>query len=142
MHAHLRTLIETGTSAERARDRRGRDTARLDVGGDADAAQLAVFGRLLPALLEAGVVRRLERHLERREIVAAVVLQSDWRLVGVGVLRHEIAPAQLRRIELHLVRGGLDDALDHIGRLRSASAAGSPAQKWRGSRPYWRPSTP
>ena len=40
-------LVEPGARAERARDRRGRDAAGLDIGADAEAAQLAALRRLL-----------------------------------------------------------------------------------------------
>ena len=37
-----RDLVQAGAGAERADHRRGRDAAGFEVGGDADAAQLAV----------------------------------------------------------------------------------------------------
>src|SRR3546814_12450634 len=42
VEAHLRRLPEADAGAERADHRRGGDAAGLDVGGEADAAQLAL----------------------------------------------------------------------------------------------------
>ncbi len=75
------------------------------------------------ALAEAGVVGGLLRHVEGAVVVADVVVQRDRRLVGKGVLGDEVAPADLRRVDLHLARRRLDEALDHVGRLRPAGAA-------------------
>ena len=60
VHAHLGGLVEAGARAELAGHHRGRHGAGLDIGGDADAAQLAARRRFLAALLEARVVGGLE----------------------------------------------------------------------------------
>src|SRR3546814_3604788 len=52
IEAHLRRLPEADAGAERADHRRGGDAAGLDVGGEADAAQLALGLGLLPARRE------------------------------------------------------------------------------------------
>src|SRR5271165_6806854 len=74
VNAELGTLVETGPSAERPGDRRGCDAARLDIGGDADAAQFPARHRVPAAGLEALIVGRLQRQLQCRPVIAAVVL--------------------------------------------------------------------
>ena len=69
------------------------------------------------------VVGELERGIERRLVVAGVVLQRDRRLIGEGVLRDEVLAAQLGRIAPGLARRRLDDGLEQIGRFRSPGAA-------------------
>ena len=61
------------------------------------------------------------RLVERRVVVADVVLQRDRRLVRER--RDEVAPADLGRVDLHLARRGLDQPLDDVGRLGAAGAA-------------------
>src|SRR5690606_41962874 len=68
-------------------------------------------------LFRSRVVGGLQRHVERGEVVAGVVLEGDRRLIGIGVLRNEVAPAQLGRVDPELVRGEIDDALEEIARL-------------------------
>ena len=75
---------------------RGRHGAGLDIGGDADAAQLATFCRLLPSLLEAGVIGRFHRHVECLEVIATVIGERNRRRIGIGVVRDEVAPAKSR----------------------------------------------
>ena len=120
MDPDLGAFVEPGARAERAGDGRGRDAAGLDIGGDADAAQLAARRRLAAPGLEALIVGGLQRQLERRQVIAAVVLQRDRRLVRIGVLRDEVAAAQLGRIDADLVGREVDDALEQKGRLRTA----------------------
>ena len=81
----LRRLPQADTGAQRADHRRRRDAAGLDVGGEADAAQLAARLGLGAARLEALVVGDLDRLVEDRRVVAAVVLQRHRRLVREGV---------------------------------------------------------
>jgi hypothetical protein len=59
--AHFRRLVEAGTRAELARHHRGCHGAGLNIGADADTAQLAAFRGLLPSLLEAGVIGSFHR---------------------------------------------------------------------------------
>ena len=121
MHADLARFEQAGARAERARDGGGRDAAGFDVGGVADAAQLAVLHRVFFPRRKTGDVGQLQRRLQRRIVVAGVVLQRDRRLIRE--LADEVAPAQLRRVDLQLARGGLDQALDDVGRLRPSRAA-------------------
>ena len=58
------------------------------------------------ACFEAGIVGRLQRGVERREVVAAVVLQRDRRLVREGVGRDEVAAADLDAVDAGVVRDG------------------------------------
>ncbi len=123
MHAHLRALEQARARAERARDVRGRDAARLDIGRHAHAAQFAAHLRLGAPLLESGPVGRLQRHIQRRVVVAAVVLQRHRRLVGEGVVGNEIPAPDLDSIHVHLARRDIDEALEQVCRLRAAGAA-------------------
>ena len=91
---HRRYFIEPGPRAERAGHRRRRHAARLDIARHAEAAQLALTARCGAALLEAGIVGVFERHIERGEIVAAVIGERDRRLVGIGGRGDEVAAAQ------------------------------------------------
>ena len=109
--------------AERADDRRRGNAASLDISGDAEAAQFPPRRRIPTPRFEALVIGCLQRELQCREVIAAVVLEGDRGLIRVGVLRDEIAPAQLGRIHPKLVGGKVDDALEQKGRLRAASAA-------------------
>ena len=102
--------------AERADRLRRRDAARLDVGREADAAQLAVARRLALALADTLVVGKLHRLLERRVIVAGVVGHDHRRLVRERL--DEVLAPQIRRIHAHLARADLDQPLDHEGRFR------------------------
>ena len=114
---------QAGARAERADHGRRRDAAGLDIGGDADAAILAAVRGFLAARLEAGVIGRVQRHLQRRLIVAAVVLQRDRRLVREGVGRDEVAAAQFGRVDPQFVGREIDDALQQERRLGPAGAA-------------------
>ena len=70
-----------------------------------------------------GIIGGLQRHLQGRLVIAAVVLQRDRRLVREGVGRDEIAAAQFGRVDAELVGGEIDDAFQQEGRLRPAGAA-------------------
>jgi hypothetical protein len=74
-------------------------------------------------LLEACVVGGLEDHVERLEIIAAVVGERDRRGVGKGVVGDEVAPAELCRFDLHLARRTIDEALHDVAGLRAPGAA-------------------
>ncbi len=102
---------------------RRRDAAGLDPGRQAPAAQLAPGLAFGPARSEARVVRDLEQLVERRRRVAAVVLDRDRRLVRIGLGRDEVAPANLDRVDPHLARRLVDDALELERRLRAPGAA-------------------
>ena len=78
------------------------------------------------ALLEAGEVGELERHVHALLELAAVVGEGEPGLERHGVGRDVVAPPQLGRIDAELVGGEIDHALDHIGRLGPAVAAIGP----------------
>src|SRR5262249_28081332 len=109
VNPHFCRLIETGARPKLTGEHRRCHCTRLNVRRDTDTAQLSLSRRPLPALFEAGIVRRLQRHFERGEIVAAVVDERHRRLIGVGVLGNEIAAAQLCRVDPHLARRRLDE---------------------------------
>ena len=101
----------------------GRIGGLLDGVGEADAAQHAALGRLLAPRLEALPVGELHGAVHVLLEAPAVVGEGERRLVGHGLRRDGVAPAQLRRIDLHLVGGDVDQPLDHVGRLGPAGAA-------------------
>ena len=77
------------------------------------------------ALLGAQVVVAgvLEREVEGVLVVAGVVLHAGRGVVREGLVRHVIAPADLRRIEAGLGGEDVHRALDRLDRLRAAGAA-------------------
>ena len=107
--------------AEAADRFRGRDAAGLDVAGEADAAQLALFPGLVFARGEAGIVDRLQRRIERGAEIAGVVGHDDRRLIRK--LRDKILAAQFRRIDLQLPRRGFHHPFEQIARFGPARAA-------------------
>jgi hypothetical protein len=121
--AHFGRLVEAGAGTKLARHHRGCHGAGLDIGADADAAQLAAVVRLPPPPLEVGVIGRLHRHVECLEVVATVIGERNRRRVGIGVVGDEVAPPQRYRVERHLARGTVDEALHHIAGLWPPSPA-------------------
>ena len=120
---HRGRFVEPGTRADGADDRAGRDTAGLDIGRDADAPQLSLVGRGFAPCFEAVVIGFLQRDLQGRLIVAAVVLHDHRRLIGEGVARDEVPPPDLRPVYPGDARRLIDDALDKISRFRPPGAA-------------------
>src|SRR5215471_729052 len=91
MHAYRSAFEEPGARAQRA-DNGGRsDAAGLDIGGNTEAAQFSAGCSLTAPVLEARVVGGLQREIQCREVIAAVVLQRDRCLVRVGLLWDKIA---------------------------------------------------
>ena len=109
--------------AELARKFGGCESARLDIVRKADTEIPALLAEFFLALPEIVVAHGFEGFVERRFVVAAVVLDGDGRLVGEVVARHEVLPTELRRVHPHLACAEGDDALDEIQRLRPSRAA-------------------
>ena len=91
---------------------------------DADAAQLAVA----LAMRRAGPESRPNRHcsmarVHQRGEIAAVVDRAVRRPVRHGGGRDQVAPPQLRAVDLHRVRRRVDQALDQIEGFRPPGAA-------------------
>ena len=107
---------------ERAHHLGGGDAAGLDVGAQPDPPELPARAGLRAAGVEARVVRELQRPVEREGVVPGVVLQGDLGGIGEGVAGNEVAAPELRRVDAHLVRRPVDDALHHVGRLGAARA--------------------
>ena len=116
------------TGAERADGIRRRQSARLDIGREADAAQFALPGGGRLAFRKTGILGHLERHVERGPVVTRIVAKYDRCLVRE--LGNEVAAAEFRRIDLQFAGRGFDDALNHIrGFGPACSAIGI---HWRG----------
>ena len=97
--------------------------AALGVGRHADAAQFpALLGFGAPRL-EAGPVGLL--HAQIHDLLELAGIEGDLRRRRIRHRRgwNEIAPPDLVGRELELPRGGIDQALDQIGRLRPSGAA-------------------
>ena len=77
------------TRAPRAPPPRRGDAAGLDIARQADTAVLAARRGFGPAGLEALVVDHVQRLVQRRLVIADVILQRHRRLVREGVLRDE-----------------------------------------------------
>ena len=107
-------------STSRARRRRPRRTWR----GRCRAAWCRCWRDCCLLLAKAAVADHLERLVERRLVVAAVVRQhADAGVVGEIVRLDEVLAPHLGRIDPDLARDQIDDALDHEGRLGPARAA-------------------
>ena len=119
--AHLGRFPQADARAERTDRLRRRDAAGLDIGGEADAAQLALGGGSGLARRKPLVVRERQRLVEGGRIVAGVVGHDDRRLMRER--GYEIVAPELGRIAAGLARRDLDEALDDEGRLRASGAA-------------------
>ena len=99
------TPVPTSTSGARSGARRGGADHGPSRARGASGAAAEQLERAVQAALEvAGVVRPAERR-------------------PVGERAHEVAAAQLDRVEAELAGGGVDRRLDQVGRLRAAGAA-------------------
>ena len=116
-------FIEPDPCAKGACHCRRGDAAGLDIARQADTAVLAARRGFGPAGLEALVVDHLQRLVQRRLVIADVILQRHRRLVREGVLRNEIHPAELRRVHSDLSRRLVHHPFQKIGGFRTAGAA-------------------
>ena len=123
MHPDGGALVQAGLRAQGTRDLRGRETAGLDVGGETDAEIAALLAGLLLLLAEGAVIEALQRLVQRRLVVPAVIEQGDGRLVRELVLGDEVLPPQVQRIHRQLLRGEVDHPLHQVARLRPTGAA-------------------
>ena len=97
--------------------------ADLDIGRKPNAAHQALLLRGLGALGKFLPVRDLHRPLHVGGEVAGIVDLAGRGLVGHRARRDEIlAPDRIRR-HPELARRGIDQPLDHIGRLGASGAA-------------------
>ena len=89
----------------------------LGEAGDPDAHQLAAGALLRLLLAQVRVADLVHRLLQRRGVVAAVVLPAQRRLVRELLLGDEVLHAQLGRIHLQFLREHVGDPLDAVHRL-------------------------
>jgi hypothetical protein len=95
--------------------------ARLDIGGNSDAAQPPGFARLRQPPLETVPVGALLCSPQVAAGLAGIVGLAGWRRVRHR--RDEIPPPQLVGRDADLARGKIHQALDHVGRLGPPGAA-------------------
>ena len=95
---------------------------RFDVDRHADAAQLAPPRRFRAPLGEARPAGEGQAVVEIAGVVARVVGDVDWRLVGHRRRRDQVAPADLVGREAERDCGLFHQALDHVVRFRNAGA--------------------
>ncbi len=95
----------------------------LDGARQAEPAQLAAPARLGAAGGKAGIVRLDQAVLQVLAEVAAVIGVDQRRLIGHGLGRDHVAPAQFGAVDPELASGKIDHGLDHIGGLGPAGAA-------------------
>src|SRR4029078_3474207 len=104
----------------------GKGAGDLEVTADADAAQPAAFFRGLFWVTKSLVVGGLERPLEDRRKLAAVISVSEGGRLRDFLGLDQVAPAQLGGINAGDIGGRVDDALDQIACLRASGAAVRP----------------
>ena len=95
----------------------------LGEAADADAHQLAAFPLLELFLAQPGVVDPVHRHLERRRVVAGVVLPARRRLVRELLGLDEVLHPELGRVLADVVGEDVDHPLDGVDRLGHAERA-------------------
>ena len=100
----------------------------LDDVGDADPAQFPARAGLGPPAVEARVVDHVQRHVHVLFELAGIVIEDQTGLERQRVFRDVVAPPDLRRVDPQLRRGGVDHALDGVGRLGPARAAIGPGR--------------
>src|SRR4029079_14352060 len=98
---------------------------------DADAHELAALALLELLLAQAGVVDHVHGLLERRGVVARVVLPAGRGLVRELVLADEVLHPQLGRVLADVVGEDVDHALDGVDRLGDAERAPVGDTAWR-----------
>jgi hypothetical protein len=69
------------------------------------------------------MIRRFQAGIQRRLVVAAVVLQCDRRLIRKGVGRDEVLPPDRDAIRLRVIGAGIDQTLEQECRFGPPSAA-------------------
>src|SRR5262249_28626773 len=81
-------------------------------GRKADADVAALFARVGLHASKPGIVRHLDRLLEDRGVIAAVVDVSAWRLEREEIGFDEVLPSDLHRVDAQLLRGAVHEALE------------------------------
>ena len=121
MDTHLAGLEQAGPRPEGAGDVRRRQAAGLDVARVPQPALLALLLRRRARAANPATSASSIALSRCARVVAGVVGQPDG--CRVGELGDEVLAPDLGRIHLHVARGLLDDALDHVGRLGPPGAA-------------------
>ena len=122
MHPDIGNLVKSGPGAQRSHHCRRCDAAGFDIGGDADAAQFALGRSCRTARLETAVVGHLQCRVQRRGVVAAVVLQRNRRLIRKGVGRDEVLAPQLDLVDAGILGNGIDQPFHQERGFRPSGA--------------------
>src|SRR3954464_4910738 len=124
MHTDDGRLPEARLDADAARaDRtRRRQATDLHVGRKSDAEVAPFRARLLLLAPERVEVEVLQQLVERAVVVARVVRDAHRDVRREVLLRDEVLPPHLERIEAELVRGLVDHDLERVRRLRPPGA--------------------
>ena len=101
----------------------GETRASFDIIGHADAAQPAAFFRLGAARLECAPFCALHRRIHEAREITRIIGQVARRVVGHGLGRDEVAPADLVWAKPQLAGRRVDEALDQVGRFRPPGTA-------------------
>jgi len=109
--------VHRGTGLAVVRLRGGLAFDDLGEAADPDAHELAALALLELLLAEAGVVDHLHGLLERRSVVAGVVLPAGRGLVGELILPDEVLHPELGRVLADVVGEDVDHPLDGVSGL-------------------------
>ena len=96
---------------------------RLHGIGEANARQLAAFRRRSAPRLKAAPVGELQRQLQIAREIAAVISEARRGAIGQRRPRNQVAAAQVDAVDSHVLRGHVEQALDHQRRLGPSRAA-------------------
>ena len=101
----------------------GRAHRRLHGVGEADAREFAALARRRPPRLKAIPVGELQRQLQIAQKIAAVIAEARRGAIGQRRPGNQVAAAQRDAVDPHVLRGHVEQALDHQRRLWPPRAA-------------------
>ena len=101
----------------------GRAHRRLHGIGEPYPCELAAPGRRRPPRLKAAPVGELQRQLQIAQKIPAVIGEARCGAIGQRRPRNQVAAAQFDAVDPHVLRGHVEQALDHQRRLWPPRAA-------------------